>query len=126
MATFTDWHGLVSGRTDSYDSLNLIAVTIPGMQTWATPFRGIADDGHEYFIKTLDGCKKEWTRGSLAVEYIVGQAGKLIGAPVCDNALIRIPTGLPRRPSQASPKHLRKLNVMLSSRSCVPCQHRGQ
>ncbi|MEO3805043.1 hypothetical protein [Nonomuraea sp. B1E8] len=39
----------------------------------------------------MEGCKRDWARGSLAVEYIVGQAGKLIGAPVCESTLIRIP-----------------------------------
>ncbi|MFI0417631.1 HipA family kinase [Spongiactinospora sp. 9N601] len=86
-----DWRGLIYGRADDYHDLNLIAVTAPGGQSWASPFRGIADDGQDYFVKTLEGCKRDWARGSLAVEYIVGQVGTLIGAPVCESALIRIP-----------------------------------
>ncbi|MFC0866262.1 HipA family kinase [Sphaerimonospora cavernae] len=91
MVALTDWDGLVSGRTDSYNTLRLVAILAPGGQSWASPFRGIADDDHDYFIKTLEGCRRDWARGSLAVEYVVGQAGRLIDAPVCENTLIRIP-----------------------------------
>lgn len=91
MADLAGWYGLVSGRTDDYDALRLVAIVAPGGQSWASPFRAIADDGNDYFVKTLESCRRDWARGSLAVEYVVGRVGKLIEAPVCDSRLIRIP-----------------------------------
>ena len=92
MVALASWQGLVSGRVDDHVCPSLVAIISPGGQSWASPFRAIADDGYDYFVKTLEGCKRDWARGSLAVEYIVGQVGKLIGAPVCENTLIHIPT----------------------------------
>lgn len=91
MVELADWRGLVSGRTDDYDAVHLVAVITPGGQSWASPFRAVADDGNDYFVKTLESCRRDWARGSIAVEYIVGKVGKLVGAPVCASTLIRIP-----------------------------------
>ncbi|MFC4535067.1 hypothetical protein [Sphaerisporangium dianthi] len=91
MVELADWHGLVSERTNDYDGLQLVAMVAPGSRSWASPFRVVANDRNGYFVKTLESCSRDWARGSLAVEYIVAQAGKLIGAPVCDTSLILIP-----------------------------------
>ncbi|GII80091.1 hypothetical protein Sru01_50730 [Sphaerisporangium rufum] len=91
MVDFSDWRGLVGGRTDDYAHLELVAVLDSSVHSWASPFRAIASDGNDYFVKTLESCRREWARGSLAIEYVVSQVGGLIGAPVCGSALIRIP-----------------------------------
>ncbi|MET7333847.1 HipA family kinase [Nonomuraea sp. NPDC005650] len=62
-------------------------------QSFACPFQVLASDGRRYFVKALGGCQ-EFARGSLAIEYVVAELGRLIGAPVCGNSLIRIPEDL--------------------------------
>lgn len=88
-----DWSGLVQGRHDRFDALSVRALSGSASQSWAHPIRVLADDGQSYFIKTLGGCP-EFAQGSVAVEYVIAQVGRLIGAPVCGSSLIRIPEAL--------------------------------
>ncbi|MDA0635339.1 hypothetical protein OUY22_18105 [Nonomuraea sp. MCN248] len=90
MVDLRDWSGLVRGRHDHFDGLYVRALIGSVGQSFASPFQVLANDGRRYFVKALDGCQ-EFARGSLAVEYVVAEAGRLIGAPVCDSSLIRIP-----------------------------------
>ncbi|MEV4547037.1 HipA family kinase [Nonomuraea wenchangensis] len=84
------WSGLVRGRHDRFDELHVRALIGSAGQSFASPFQVLASDGRRYFVKALGGCQ-EFARGSLAVEYVVAEAGRLIGAPVCESSLIRIP-----------------------------------
>ncbi|MEU1733725.1 hypothetical protein [Streptosporangium sp. NPDC020145] len=94
MADLSEWSSLVTGRHDDFDSLTVRALTGGAMgQSFASPFPVIGSDNRRYFVKALEGCP-EHARGSLAVEYVVAQVGRLIGAPVCDSGLIRIPDDL--------------------------------
>ncbi len=88
-----DWAGLVRGRSDTFADLQ---VTIPVAQagaSWSGPFRVVASDGHQYFVKSLDTCPPG-QEASIAIERIVAEVGRLIGAPVCTTSLIRIPSEL--------------------------------
>ncbi|GAA1015967.1 hypothetical protein Aple_011150 [Acrocarpospora pleiomorpha] len=94
MVAEVDWAGLVSGRTDDFDRLQAVAVLEPGRASWGSPFQALGSDGSDYFVKTLEGCSRDWARGALVAEYVVSQVGALIGAPVCPSSLIRIPEEL--------------------------------
>lgn len=94
MADEQDWAGVSLARHDDFDDLSVIAVIEPGQASWGSPFRALGSDGNSYFVKTLGTCARDWAQGALAIEYVVAQVGKLIGAPVCDGGLIRVPTEL--------------------------------
>jgi hypothetical protein len=92
LVQLADWSGLVHGRNDSLDTLQAITPT-PVPPSWSGPFRVTASDQRDYFVKSLDTCPAG-QQASLAIEQIVSQAGRLIGAPVCQTSLIRIPEDL--------------------------------
>lgn len=52
-----------------------------------------ASDGRDYFVKARETCPPG-QEASLAVEQVVSRVGELIGAPVCESTLIRIPADL--------------------------------
>lgn len=92
VADIAEWEGLVRDRSDGFDGLLMIAPT-PGAAagaSWSGPFRAIASDGEDYFVKALDTCPTG-QEASLTIEYVVAQVGRLIQAPVCETSLIRIP-----------------------------------
>lgn len=94
MVHLSDWFGRVRGhRTDDFDDLRVTAIVSPPDWSFASPFRVIGSDRCGYFVKTIDACVGN-ARASLAIEYIVAGAGRLIGAPVCESSLIRIPEEL--------------------------------
>jgi hypothetical protein len=89
----TDWSGLVCGRTDSFNSLTVIKPMVPAASFWSGPFRVTASDQRDYWVKSLETCPPGHGP-SLAIEQIVSRVGRLIGAPVCETSLIRIPADL--------------------------------
>jgi hypothetical protein len=92
LVVLEDWAGLVHGRTDDFNKLNLLAPEpLSGSPSAGGPFRATASDKQTYFVKSLDTCLGG-QEPSLAVEQIVAQVGRLIGAPVCKTSLIRIPS----------------------------------
>lgn len=88
-----DWEGLVDARHDDFDDLRAVAVVGAAEPTWSGPFRVAASDGRQYFVKSLDTCPAGQQR-SLVSEHVIARAGRLIGAPMCDVSLIRIPDEL--------------------------------
>ena len=93
MAQLSEWAGLVTGRNDDFDKLTVQAPLAVGTHTWSGPFRAVADDGNEYFVKCLETCPSNG-ESSLVAEYVVARMGALISAPVCHTSLIRIPEEL--------------------------------
>lgn len=83
------WDGRVVSRNDEFRSLTVVAPSASN-GSWSGPFRAIASDQNDYFVKSLETCPPG-QQASLAIELIVARAGKLIGAPVVDTTLIRIP-----------------------------------
>lgn len=68
----SDWAGRVRQRTDDLIGVELIAPAPEVGTSWGGPFRAIANDNQEYFVKTLAACPPG--RGSsLAVEMIVAR-----------------------------------------------------
>ncbi|MGJ6966424.1 hypothetical protein ACSDR0_31390 [Streptosporangium sp. G11] len=90
MAELEDWVGLVGGRDDSFNDLIMTMLVTPGGNTFASPFLAVASDDRRYWVKCIDACE-DHTKMSVAIEYVVSGVGRLIGAPVCDSSLIRIP-----------------------------------
>ncbi len=90
----SDWDGMVRGRNDDFSALYVVAPDAVGSGTsWGGPFRAVASDPRSWFVKSLQTCPPG-QGSSLAVEQIVAQAGRLIGAPVCETSLIRVPAVL--------------------------------
>ncbi|MFB9673874.1 HipA family kinase [Streptosporangium vulgare] len=98
MAELEDWAGLVGGRDDSFNDLSVTMLMTPGGNTFASPFLAAASDGRRYWVKCVDTCP-EYAKMSVAIEHIVSGVGRLIGAPVCDSSLIRIPDELTGSPA---------------------------
>lgn len=92
LVALDDWAGLVVDRNDDFASLYVVAPEAAG-NTWSGPFRATANDRNSYFVKSLQTCPRG-QEASLAVEQIVARVGELIGAPVCETSLIRIPAAL--------------------------------
>lgn len=92
MINRSDWDGCVRGRDDSFDSLH-VRVPSPSGGTWSGPFRAVASDSRQYFVKGLDTCPPG-QEASVATEHVVARVGRLIGAPMCETSLIRIPDAL--------------------------------
>jgi len=112
-----DWSGLVRDRNDDFNSLWAVAPE-PAGGSWGGPFRATASDNRAYFVKSLQTCPQD-QQASLAVEQIVAQVGRLIGAPVCETTLIRIPAALvgwtPRAGSPPLQEGLAHASLALSS-----------
>ncbi|MEU8037342.1 HipA family kinase [Streptosporangium sp. NPDC049078] len=85
-----DWAGLVGSRDDSFNDLIMTMPLTPGGNTFASPFLAVASDDRRYWVKCVDACE-DHTKMSVAIEYVVSGVGRLIGAPVCNGSLIRIP-----------------------------------
>jgi hypothetical protein len=72
LVQLADWSGLVKARTDDFDALLLVAPVAGAGGTWSGPFRATANDGNDYFVKSLDTTPPgEGT--SLAVEFVVAE-----------------------------------------------------
>jgi hypothetical protein len=94
MVAWEDWSGRIAGtRTDDFDDLTVVLLSTSSGNSWSGPFRVTASDGNDYFVKSLDTCPAGW-ESSLAIEQIVAEVGRLIGAPVCETSLIVIPPEL--------------------------------
>jgi len=87
MVTEGDWAGLAAGRSDPTGELTVTACLQQGKGSAANPFLATASDGDQWWVKApASGLTK-----ALVTEYVVGRVGSLVGAPVCDVAVIEIP-----------------------------------
>lgn len=89
----SDWNGLVNSRTDDFDGLRIVAPVATAGASWSGPFRVIASDQADYFVKSMETCPTGH-EASIAIEHVVARAGQLIGAPMCHTSLIRIPADI--------------------------------
>lgn len=90
MVTEAEWGGLVRGRSDPSGGLYVVACLQRGKATASSPFLALASDGQEWWVKP----PRAQLKRALVTEYVVGQAGQLIDAPVCDVTIIDIPKSL--------------------------------
>jgi hypothetical protein len=80
------WTSLVSGRNNVGSPLRLKAPLRQGGGSASRPFLGLGTDGRQWWVKApLPNLDR-----ALVTEFVVGKAGALIGAPVCEVELIHI------------------------------------
>lgn len=89
-SSLSDWSGTVRNRSDSFDGLSIAMMMGSAGGSWSSPFRVVASDDRQYFVKSREACPAG-QETSLVIENVVASAGRLIGAPVCESSLIRIP-----------------------------------
>lgn len=88
------WRGLIAGRTDASRGVAIEAFSPSApMPTFSSPFRVVGDDRMDYFVKSLDN-SPPGMGATLAAEYIVAAAGRLISAPVIRTVIIEVPAQL--------------------------------
>ncbi len=92
MATeLEDWRGLVRGRIDAHDGLVVDMPLAPSPTGGSGTFLAVASDRQRWWVKPLNNLQGPMVT---VTEQLVGRAGALIGAPVCDVALVLIPSEL--------------------------------
>lgn len=93
MVAESDWSGLLRGRRGDQHDLSVVAVVSSSGNSFGNPIQVIASDNRQYWVKNLNGCPAV-AQASLAIEFVVSGVGRLIGAPVCETKVIRIPEEL--------------------------------
>ena len=84
------WTGKSAYRAQAAPMLSLRAILQPGGGSAAAPFLGKCSDECKWWIKPpVHGMTK-----ALVAEWVVGQLGRAIGAPVCEVELVEIPSAL--------------------------------
>jgi hypothetical protein len=88
-----EWKGLVLGRVKPTTGPSMrLRLPMPAGASWSSPIRINATDGADYFAKFPESCMNHPKDGmSVAIEMIAAECGRLIGAPVCDTVLLRVP-----------------------------------
>lgn len=83
------WNGLLRGQRGNDCGLAIEAILPDGPGAGASqPFRVKATDGGVYWLKPCDNPQEKRVP---VTEQVVARCGRLIGAPVCNVELIRIP-----------------------------------
>src|SRR5580765_7339702 len=100
MSSLDEWTGRLAGRNDDAEVPTLVMLIGQAGASWGAPFRALADDQNEYFVKCCDACPPG-AQASLAIEQIVAGVGRIIDAPVCDTSLVRIPPAMAGREIRA-------------------------
>jgi hypothetical protein len=85
------WRGLVKARPQDPEVRTVDLPLQPSPAGGSGTFLALASDGQRWWVKphnNLQGPKV------IVTEFVVGRAGALIGAPVCDVAIVEIPEEL--------------------------------
>lgn len=88
MVTRADWVGMIESRTDPVGGIVIEVPVVPSAAGGSGTFLGLGSDGRRWWVKpsnNLQGGKV------IVTESVVGQAGALLGAPVCEVAVVEIP-----------------------------------
>lgn len=95
--TIGDWAGAIAGKRDDAFEHTVIAVVgdvdLRGGFSW--PIQVLVDDGRTFWLKRTTG---PGNPRALVTEQVVARSGKLIGAPVCEVAVLLIPESLAGEP----------------------------
>lgn len=89
----SDWTGLVARQRVAAPS-DPPVIVLPLQQSprgGSGTFLAVDTEGREWWVKPLNNAQDERV---VVTESIVGAAGRLIGAPVCETAVVRLPKGL--------------------------------
>jgi hypothetical protein len=87
------WVSRLGGRSNDIEYASIALIEGGAAASMNGPFRVTASDGKSYFVKALDAVPRQFHQ-TIAIEYIVAGAGRLIGAPVCETRIIAIPESL--------------------------------
>jgi len=87
------WRGRLDGRIPPEPTATLRAPIVRAQSSGAGAFLGLADDGRQYWVKVPGNEQGEQV---LVNEVIVGELGKLLGAPVRERTLLSVPPGVTR------------------------------
>lgn len=86
-----DWAGLVGGRTDPVNSVRVEVPLVASPRGSSGTFLALASDGRRWWVKPQNNLQGSRV---VATEHLVARAGALIGAPVCEVAIVEIPAAL--------------------------------
>jgi hypothetical protein len=84
-----DWDGLVAGRRDPVDAPVITVPIQPSPRGGSGTFLAVDSDGAQWWVKPLNNRQGERVT---VTEAIVGAVGRLIGAPVCETRIVRLPS----------------------------------
>lgn len=83
------WRSQLLGRPNSAE-LSVTLIEMGSTPSMNGPFRVTASNNKSYFVKAMDAVAPAY-RQTIAIEFLVAGAGRLIGAPVCETRVIEIP-----------------------------------
>ena len=83
----TEWTGLLDGQRPTSAELKLQAPLSQAKKGGSGAFLGLGEDQRRYWIKTINNAQGQKVP---VTEQIVGRAGALIGAPVCEVKTIEL------------------------------------
>jgi len=90
-AELQDWQGLVHDRSDLSDALIVELPLEPSPRGGSGTFLAVASDQQRWWVKPQNNLQSPRV---IVTENIVGRAGALIDAPVCEVTVVRIPEEL--------------------------------
>ncbi|MFV0320333.1 MAG: hypothetical protein ACK5IN_08250 [Microbacterium sp.] len=85
------WRGQLVGRDRPTPTVTIRAPRERALSSGAGAFLGLADDGRQYWVKVPGNAQGNQV---LVNEVIVAEVGRLIGAPVRERALVRVPSSV--------------------------------
>lgn len=88
MVTRSDWVGLIQSRTDPAGAVVVEVPVVPSAAGGSGTFLGLGSDGRRWWVKPVNNLQGARV---IVTESVVGRAGVLLGAPVCEVAVVRIP-----------------------------------
>ncbi|MDP9401787.1 MAG: hypothetical protein M3P85_00310 [Actinomycetota bacterium] len=83
-----EWQGSMGGRTELLDPVVIEMPLAPSAAGGSGTFLADASDGRRWWVKPLNNLQGPKV---VVTEYVVGTAGAIVGTPVCEVAIVRIP-----------------------------------
>ncbi|MGX5772672.1 hypothetical protein ACWKWN_18165 [Microbacterium trichothecenolyticum] len=87
-AALSSWRGQLAGRARATPSITIRAPRARAQSSGAGAFLGLADDGRQYWVKVPGNPQGNQV---LTNEVIVGEVGRVLGAPVRERVLVTVP-----------------------------------
>ncbi len=83
-----DWVGLVRRRADPSDAVVVEVPLVPSPAGGSGAFLAVGSDGRRWWVKPQNNLQGPRV---MVTEHLIASAGQLIGAPVCEAAVVEIP-----------------------------------
>lgn len=84
----SEWKGLVDGRSDPQAPLVVELPLAPSPAGGSGTFLAEASDSRRWWVKPQNNLQGPQV---IVTEYVVASAGRLLGAPVCEVAIVEVP-----------------------------------